>query len=109
MNSMVEMVSGRYAIQIHLFTYLRTYLLSKQRAALEACHKGWGVSVIIGVAGAGQEIATRPFQLVTGRTWKGTAFGGWSTRQSFCFLEMCRVLVLYLYSAVLSAFLKFQA
>jgi len=49
----------------------------KQRAALEACHKGWGVSVIIGVAGAGQEIATRPFQLVTGRTWKGTAFGGW--------------------------------
>ena len=47
-----------------------------QRAALEACHKGWGVSVIIGVAGAGQEIATRPFQLVTGRTWKGTAFGG---------------------------------
>jgi len=48
----------------------------KQRAALEACHKGWGMSVIIGVAGAGQEIATRPFQLVTGRTWKGTAFGG---------------------------------
>jgi len=47
-----------------------------QRAALEACHKGWGVSVIIGVAGAGQEISTRPFQLVTGRTWKGTAFGG---------------------------------
>lgn len=47
-----------------------------QRAALEACHKGWGVSVIIGVAAAGQEISTRPFQLVTGRTWKGTAFGG---------------------------------
>ncbi|MCO7225960.1 S-(hydroxymethyl)glutathione dehydrogenase/class III alcohol dehydrogenase [Pleionea sp. CnH1-48] len=46
------------------------------RSALEACHKGWGTSVIIGVAGAGQEIATRPFQLVTGRTWKGTAFGG---------------------------------
>jgi S-(hydroxymethyl)glutathione dehydrogenase/alcohol dehydrogenase len=46
------------------------------RQALECCHKGWGVSVIIGVAGAGQEIATRPFQLVTGRTWKGTAFGG---------------------------------
>jgi len=46
------------------------------RAALECCHKGWGTSVIIGVAGAGQEIATRPFQLVTGRTWKGTAFGG---------------------------------
>jgi S-(hydroxymethyl)glutathione dehydrogenase/alcohol dehydrogenase len=46
------------------------------RAALETAHRGWGVSVIIGVAGAGEEIATRPFQLVTGRTWKGTAFGG---------------------------------
>jgi S-(hydroxymethyl)glutathione dehydrogenase/alcohol dehydrogenase len=46
------------------------------RAALECCHKGWGVSVVVGVAGAGQEIATRPFQLVTGRVWKGSAFGG---------------------------------
>jgi len=46
------------------------------RAALECCHKGWGESVIIGVAGAGQEISTRPFQLVTGRVWRGTAFGG---------------------------------
>ena len=46
------------------------------RQALECCHKGWGQSVIIGVAGAGQEIATRPFQLVTGREWKGSAFGG---------------------------------
>jgi S-(hydroxymethyl)glutathione dehydrogenase/alcohol dehydrogenase len=46
------------------------------RQALESCHRGWGTSIIIGVAGAGQEIATRPFQLVTGRTWKGTAFGG---------------------------------
>ncbi len=46
------------------------------RQALECCHKGWGVSVIVGVAGAGQEISTRPFQLVTGRVWKGTAFGG---------------------------------
>jgi S-(hydroxymethyl)glutathione dehydrogenase/alcohol dehydrogenase len=46
------------------------------RAALECCHKGWGTSVIIGVAGAGEEISTRPFQLVTGRVWKGTAFGG---------------------------------
>ncbi|HEY9025273.1 MAG TPA: S-(hydroxymethyl)glutathione dehydrogenase/class III alcohol dehydrogenase [Burkholderiaceae bacterium] len=46
------------------------------RQALECCHKGWGQSVIIGVAGAGQEIATRPFQLVTGRVWKGSAFGG---------------------------------
>ena len=46
------------------------------RQALECCHRGWGMSVIIGVAGAGQEISTRPFQLVTGRVWKGTAFGG---------------------------------
>ena len=46
------------------------------RQALECCHKGWGESVIIGVAGAGQEISTRPFQLVTGRVWRGTAFGG---------------------------------
>ncbi|MDG1122239.1 MAG: S-(hydroxymethyl)glutathione dehydrogenase, partial [Glaciecola sp.] len=44
--------------------------------ALECCHKGWGESVIIGVAGAGQEISTRPFQLVTGRVWRGSAFGG---------------------------------
>src|SRR5665213_3460111 len=46
------------------------------RQALECCHRGWGTAIIIGVAGAGQEISTRPFQLVTGRTWKGTAFGG---------------------------------
>ncbi len=46
------------------------------RVALEACHKGWGESIIIGVAGAGKEISTRPFQLVTGRSWRGTAFGG---------------------------------
>jgi S-(hydroxymethyl)glutathione dehydrogenase/alcohol dehydrogenase len=46
------------------------------RQALECCHKGWGTSIIIGVAGAGQEISTRPFQLVTGRNWRGTAFGG---------------------------------
>ena len=46
------------------------------RAALECCHKGWGESIIIGVAGAGQEIRTRPFQLVTGRVWRGSAFGG---------------------------------
>jgi len=50
--------------------------VSIMRQALECCHKGWGVSVIIGVAGAGEEINTRPFQLVTGRVWKGTAFGG---------------------------------
>ena len=46
------------------------------RTALEACHRGWGTSIIIGVAEAGKEIATRPFQLVTGRNWRGTAFGG---------------------------------
>lgn len=51
------------------------------RQALECCHRGWGTSVIIGVAGAGQEISTRPFQLVTGRNWKGTAFGGWRSRR----------------------------
>jgi S-(hydroxymethyl)glutathione dehydrogenase / alcohol dehydrogenase len=51
------------------------------RQALECCHKGWGVSVIIGVAAAGKEISTRPFQLVTGRTWKGTAFGGAKSRR----------------------------
>ena len=50
------------------------------RQALECCHRGWGVSVIIGVAGAGKEISTRPFQLVTGRVWKGTAFGGAKSR-----------------------------
>lgn len=50
------------------------------RTALECCHKGWGTSVIIGVAASGQEISTRPFQLVTGRVWKGTAFGGFKSR-----------------------------
>lgn len=50
--------------------------INVMRQALECCHKGWGVSIIVGVAGAGQEISTRPFQLVTGRVWKGTAFGG---------------------------------
>lgn len=50
--------------------------VNTMRSALECCHKGWGESVIVGVAGAGQEISTRPFQLVTGRVWRGTAFGG---------------------------------
>lgn len=50
------------------------------RAALECAHRGWGVSCIIGVAAAGHEISTRPFQLVTGRVWKGTAFGGFKSR-----------------------------
>lgn len=60
------------------------------RAALECAHRGWGVSVIIGVAAAGQEIATRPFQLVTGRTWKGTAFGGYKSRLQARAREMRR-------------------
>ena len=50
------------------------------RSALECCHKGWGESVVIGVAASGQVIQTRPFQLVTGRVWKGTAFGGFKSR-----------------------------
>ena len=54
--------------------------VTTMRQALECCHRGWGESVIIGVAGAGQEIATRPFQLVTGRVWRGTAFGGARSR-----------------------------
>ena len=58
------------------YTFDCTGNVAVMRQALEACHRGWGVSVIIGVAGAGQEISTRPFQLVTGRVWKGTAFGG---------------------------------
>lgn len=58
------------------FTFDGTGNVHVMRAALEACHKGWGVSTIIGVAAAGQEISTRPFQLVTGRVWRGTAFGG---------------------------------
>jgi S-(hydroxymethyl)glutathione dehydrogenase/alcohol dehydrogenase len=58
------------------FTFDCTGNTNVMRQALEACHRGWGVSVIIGVAEAGKEIATRPFQLVTGRVWKGTAFGG---------------------------------
>lgn len=64
------------------FTFECIGNVSTMRAALESCHKGWGVSTIIGVAAAGQEISTRPFQLVTGRVWKGTAFGGYKSRDS---------------------------
>ncbi|XP_023016904.2 alcohol dehydrogenase class-3 Fdh [Leptinotarsa decemlineata] len=64
------------------FTFECVGNVHTMRAALESCHKGWGVSTIVGVAGAGQEISTRPFQLVTGRVWKGTAFGGWKSRDS---------------------------
>jgi len=62
------------------YTFDCTGNTNVMRAALEAAHRGWGVSVVIGVAAAGHEIATRPFQLVTGRTWKGTAFGGFKSR-----------------------------
>ena len=58
------------------YTFDCTGNVTVMRQALEACHRGWGQSIIIGVAPAGAEIATRPFQLVTGRVWKGTAFGG---------------------------------
>jgi S-(hydroxymethyl)glutathione dehydrogenase/alcohol dehydrogenase len=58
------------------YTFDCTGNVTVMRQALEACHRGWGQSIVIGVAGAGQEISTRPFQLVTGRAWKGTAFGG---------------------------------
>ena len=58
------------------YTFDCTGNVGVMRAALEACHKGWGESIVIGVAAAGQEISTRPFQLVTGRVWKGCAFGG---------------------------------
>jgi S-(hydroxymethyl)glutathione dehydrogenase/alcohol dehydrogenase len=52
------------------------------RSALEAAHRGWGQSCVIGVAAAGKELSTRPFQLITGRRWLGTAFGGWKTRDA---------------------------
>jgi S-(hydroxymethyl)glutathione dehydrogenase/alcohol dehydrogenase len=58
------------------YTFDATGNTEVMRTALEACHRGWGTSIVIGVAEAGKEIATRPFQLVTGRNWRGTAFGG---------------------------------
>jgi S-(hydroxymethyl)glutathione dehydrogenase/alcohol dehydrogenase len=58
------------------YTFDCTGNVTVMRQALEACHRGWGQSIVIGVAPASAEIATRPFQLVTGRVWKGTAFGG---------------------------------
>jgi S-(hydroxymethyl)glutathione dehydrogenase/alcohol dehydrogenase len=70
-NSLVEMTGGGADYSFECIGNVEV-----MRQALECCHRGWGVSVIIGVAGSGQEIKTRPFQLVTGRVWKGTAFGG---------------------------------
>lgn len=68
---LVDMMDGGFD-----YTFEAVGNVNLMRAALEACHKGWGECTIIGVAGAGEEIATRPFQLVTGRVWRGTAFGG---------------------------------
>jgi len=70
-NVIVEMTDGGVDYSFECIGNVNT-----MRAALECCHKGWGESCIIGVAGGGQEIATRPFQLVTGRVWRGSAFGG---------------------------------
>lgn len=70
-DKLIEMTDGGCD-----YTFDCTGNVNVMRAALEACHKGWGQSIIIGVAAAGQEISTRPFQLVTGRVWKGCAFGG---------------------------------
>jgi len=74
---LVEMTDGGLDYTFECIGNVKT-----MRDALESCHKGWGTSVIIGVAAAGQEISTRPFQLVTGRTWKGTAFGGYKSLDS---------------------------
>lgn len=74
---LVEMLDGGFDYTFECVGNVHT-----MRAALEACHKGWGQSVVIGVAASGQEISTRPFQLVTGRVWKGSAFGGYKSRDS---------------------------
>jgi len=76
-NVLVELTDGGLD-----YTFECIGNVGTMRAALESCHKGWGTSVIVGVAAAGQEISTRPFQLVTGRVWKGSAFGGWKSRDS---------------------------
>lgn len=73
-NYIIDLLDGGFDYTFECIGNVNT-----MRAALEATHKGWGTSVIIGVAAAGQEISTRPFQLVVGRTWKGTAFGGWKS------------------------------
>jgi len=73
-NYLIDLLDGGFDYTFECIGNVNT-----MRAALESTHKGWGTSVIIGVAAAGQEISTRPFQLVVGRTWKGTAFGGWKS------------------------------
>ncbi|XP_055904767.1 alcohol dehydrogenase class-3 [Eupeodes corollae] len=76
-NVLIDLLDGGFDYSFECIGNINT-----MRAALESTHKGWGVSVIIGVAASGQEISTRPFQLVVGRTWKGTAFGGWKSVES---------------------------
>ncbi|XP_055384241.1 alcohol dehydrogenase class-3 [Condylostylus longicornis] len=76
-NVLVDMTNGGFD-----FTFECIGNVNTMRSALEACHKGWGTAVIIGVAASGQEISTKPFQLITGRTWKGTAFGGYKSVES---------------------------
>ncbi|XP_023222429.1 alcohol dehydrogenase class-3-like [Centruroides sculpturatus] len=76
-DALIEMTDGGLDYTFECIGNVNT-----MREALESCHKGWGTSVIIGVAGAGETISTRPFQLVTGRIWKGSAFGGWKSRDS---------------------------
>ena len=85
MTDFVNPQAGRATIVAHIvamtdggadYTFDCTGNTEVMRTALECCHRGWGTSIIIGVAEAGKEIATRPFQLVTGRNWRGTAFGG---------------------------------
>ena len=76
-QTMVDMTDGGCDYTFECIGNVNT-----MRQALEACHKGWGESTIIGVAAAGQEISTRPFQLVTGRVWRGSAFGGYKSRES---------------------------
>ncbi|XP_065354904.1 alcohol dehydrogenase class-3 [Calliphora vicina] len=73
-NFLIDLMDGGFDYTFECIGNVNT-----MRAALESTHKGWGTSVIIGVAAAGQEISTRPFQLVVGRVWKGTAFGGWKS------------------------------
>ncbi|XP_067127391.1 alcohol dehydrogenase class-3 [Centruroides vittatus] len=76
-DALIEMTDGGLDYTFECIGNVNT-----MREALESCHKGWGTSIIIGVAGAGETISTRPFQLVTGRIWKGSAFGGWKSRES---------------------------
>ena len=77
LDSFLELSGGGFD-----FTFEAVGNVTLMRQALESAHKGWGVSTIIGVAPSGQEISTRSFQLITGRVWKGTAFGGWKSRDS---------------------------